>query len=139
MINENNYEGANVTIVGRAGGEAKPPAYDKDGSKGILELSIAVSQGYKKDGEWVDTGTAWYVHTAAGEHAEVLAQVGKGDKVRLDDAKLEYREFTRKDDTVGQQFATKFGTLTILESKSAAAAPAEESGGFVPESAGGGF
>lgn len=119
-INPNNYEGANITLVGRAGGEAKSPAYDRDGSKGVLELSIAVGQGYKKDDQWVDTGTTWYIYSAAGEYAEPLKAVGKGDKVRIDNARLETREFTRKDETKGQSFDVKFGTLTILEAKSAA-------------------
>lgn len=136
--NPNNYEGATVTIVGRAGGEAKVPAYDKDNSSGVLELSIAVSQGYKKNDEWVDTGTTWYVHSAAGEHAQALAVVGKGDKVRLDDARLETREFTRKDGTTGQVFNTRYGTLVVLEQKSDSGA-SSSGDGFTPGAGGGGF
>ena len=128
-INPNNYEGASITLVGRAGGPAQPPAYDKDGTKGVLELSVAVSQGYKKDDQWVDTGTAWYVLSAAGSYADVFREVGKGDKVRLDDGKLEVREFDRKDGTKGQQFTVKYGTLVILEKKDAA-----PSDGFTPAS-----
>jgi single-stranded DNA-binding protein len=117
-VNPNNYEGASVTLVGRAGGPAQAPRYDKDGTSGVLELSIAVSQGYKKGDEWIDTGTTWYVHSAVGEYADILREVEKGDKVRLDDARLETREFDRKDGSKGQAFNTRFGTLTIIEKKS---------------------
>ena len=116
-INPQNYVGANVTIVGHAGNAAQNPAYDKEGTRGILELSIGVGEGYKKDGEWVDTGTTWYIYTASGEYADQLRNVGKGDKVRVDNARLEAREFKRKDESIGQQFGVRFGSLTIIESK----------------------
>jgi single-stranded DNA-binding protein len=122
-VNENNYEGANVTIVGRAGSEARNPAYDKDGTRGILEVGVAVSQGYKKDGEWVPTGTTWYTYTASGDHADTLRTVKKGDKVRIDDARLETREFERGDGSKGQAFEVRFGAFKILESKTSGPAP----------------
>lgn len=112
--NPNNYEGATITLVGRAGGDAENPAYDKNGERGIKQVRVAVGQGYKKDGEWVDTGTTWY--TVTGREDDI-GHVRKGDKVRLDDARLETREFDRKDGSKGQAFETKFGTLTVLESK----------------------
>lgn len=111
--NLNNYEGATVTLVGRAGGDAENPAYDKAGERGIKQVRVAVGQGYKKDGEWVDTGTVWY--TVSGR-ADDIGHVRKGDKVRLDDARLEAREFERKDGSKGQAFETRFGTLVVLES-----------------------
>jgi len=123
-INPGNYDGVNVTIVGRAGGPAQFPAYDKEGAKGVLELNVAVSQGYKKGDDWVDTGTTWYTYTAAGDYANVLREVGKGDKVRIDNARLETREFKRKDESVGQQFTVRFGELTIIEAKGNGGAPA---------------
>lgn len=113
--NPNNYDGATVTIVGRAGGDAEFPPYDKSGERGVSQVRIAVGQGYKKDGEWVDTGTAWY--TVTGRTGDI-GHVRKGDKVRVDDARLETREFTRKDNSIGQAFETRFGTVTVLESKS---------------------
>lgn len=113
--NPNNYEGATVTLVGRAGADASFPAYDKAGEKGFQEVRVAVSQGYKKGDEWVDTGTTWY--TVSGR-TEDVGHVRKGDKVRLDDARLETREFDRKDGSKGQAFETRYGTLTVLESKS---------------------
>lgn len=114
--NPNNYEGATVTIVGRAGGDAENPPYDKSGDRGIKQVRVAVGQGYKKDGEWVDTGTVWY--TVTGRDSDI-GHVRKGDRVRLDDARLEAREFDRKDGSKGQAFETRFGTLTVVESKSA--------------------
>ena len=119
-INPENYQGATVVIVGSAGGPAKAPAYDKDGTSGVLELSVAVGQGYKKDGAWVDTGTTWYTYKAAGSYADNLRGIGKGDKVRIDEAKLETREFTRKDESIGQQFLLSYGSIEVLESKSGA-------------------
>lgn len=112
--NPNNYEGATITLVGRAGGDAENPAYDKNGERGIKQVRVAVGQGYKKEGEWVDTGVTWY--TVTGREDDI-GHVRKGDKVRLDDARLETREFDRKDGSKGQAFETKFGTLTVLESK----------------------
>lgn len=117
--NPNNYEGATVTLVGRAGGDAENPAYDKAGERGIKQVRVAVGQGYKKDDEWVSTGTVWY--TVSGRDSDI-GHVKKGDKVRLDDARLEGREFERKDGTTGQAFETRYGTLTVLESKSGASA-----------------
>ncbi len=116
--NQNNYEGATITLVGRAGANAENPPYDKEGSRGIKQIRVAVGQGYKnKDtGEWVDTGTTWFSVTG---RADEIGHVRKGDKVRLDDARLETREFDRKDGSKGQAFETRFGTLTVLESKSA--------------------
>lgn len=114
--NPNNYTGATVTIVGNAASAPENPPYDKEGSRGIQQVRVAVSQGYKdkNSGEWKDTGTAWF--TVSGR-ADDLAGIQKGDKVRVDDARLEAREFTRKDGSIGQAFETSFGTIQILESR----------------------
>lgn len=127
--NPNNYLGATLTLVGYAAGEARPPAYDKDGERGILELSIPVSQGYKKDGAWVETSTVWYSYTASGEHAAALKAIQKGDKVRIDDAKQEVREYETKDGQKKLGIGLRFGTVTVLESKSGSG------GGFTPDEA----
>lgn len=120
MINPNNFDGATVTIVGRAGSEAGHPAWDKEQTSAVREIRVAVSQGFKdkNSGEWKDTGTAWYTVSAAGEYAKDLEAVGKGDKVRIDEGKLEAREFERKDGTKGQEFSITYGKLSIIESKS---------------------
>jgi len=116
--NPNNYDGATVTIVGRAGGERQTRTFDNGNS--VSELSIAVGQGYKdRDGNWKDTGTAWYTLSANGDYAaDNWPEVGRGDKLRVDDARLEVREFKRKDGSTGQQFVLRYGTLTVLEKKS---------------------
>lgn len=112
-INPNNYTGVNATIVGRTAAPAENPPYDKTGERGFQQIRVAVDQGYKdRDGNWVETQTLWI--TYSGKAAD-LAQVSKGDKVRLDDVKLEAREFERKDGTTGQAFEARFGTLTVLE------------------------
>lgn len=114
--NPQNYTGVTVTAVGRAGGDAENPPYDKSGERGFKQVRVAVDQGYKKDGEWIETGTLWL--TVTGRDSDI-GHVKKGDKVRLDDARLEAREFERKDGTTGQAFETRFGVLSVLESKSA--------------------
>lgn len=119
MANENNYIGATITLVGYAAGDAEFPAYDKGGERGISQIRVPINQGYKKDGEWVETGTAWYTVTGKTDN---IGHVRKGDKIRLEDAKLEAREFTRKDGSIGQAFETSYGDLTVLESKSGGSA-----------------
>lgn len=114
MINERNIPGATITLVGWAAGDAENPLYDRDGSRGIKQLRIPVREGYTKDGEFIERGTTWYTVTGKDEN---IGHVRKGDKIRLDDAKLEAREFTRKDGSQGQAFETSYGRLTILESK----------------------
>lgn len=120
--NPNNYVGVSASIVGYAASDARPPAYDKEGTRGILEVSIPINEGYKKDGEFVQTGTTWYTYSGAGEFAEnVLAAVKKGDKVRIDDAKQEVR------DVDGKLYITlRYGNFQVLESKAVTAPPAEE-------------
>jgi len=119
--NPNNYEGATVTIVGHAGNDPEYPPYDLSGERGIQQVRVAVGQGYKnKSGEWVETGTAWYTVTG---RVEDLGEVHRGDKIRVDDARLEVREFTRKDGSTGQAFETRFGTIRVLESRTSAAEP----------------
>lgn len=117
--NENNYIGVSASIVGYAASAARPPAYDKEGTKGILEVSIPISEGYKKDGEFVQTSTSWYVYSGAGEFAQnVLSKVQKGDKIRIDDAKQEVREYQDKDGNTKLGITLRFGEFQVLESKS---------------------
>lgn len=124
MVNENNYIGANATVVGYAASDARTPAYDKDGELGILEVSIPINEGYKKDGEWVKTGTTWYTITGASDYAQnVLAPIKKGDKIRVEDAKQEVREYKDKDGNTKLGISLRFGTVTVLESKSDGFAP----------------
>lgn len=119
-VNPNNYIGVTATLVGHAGGDAEFPAYDKSGERGFSQVRLGVGQGYKdkNSGDWVDTGTAWYTVTG---RTDDLGHIRKGDKVRVDEARLEVRDFTRKDNSIGQAFETRFGTMTVLESKGAPA------------------
>ena len=120
MANENNYLGATASIVAYAAAPARVPAYDKAGTRGVLEVSLPVNEGYKKDGEFVQTGTTWYTYSGAGEFAEnVLSRVQKGDKIRVDDAKQEVREYKDREGNDKLGITLRFGTFTILESKSA--------------------
>jgi single-stranded DNA-binding protein len=126
MSNENNYVGATVTLVGYAAGPAKTPAYDKDGGKGILELSIPVNEGYKPaGGEFVKTGTTWYTVSAAGDYAAQLSAINKGDKVRVDGAKQEVREYTDREGNKKLGISLRYGTITVLEA--ASGGPVDES------------
>ena len=84
-------------------------------------MSLPVNEGYRKDGEFVQTGTTWYTYSGAGEFAEnVLSRVQKGDKIRVDDAKQEVREYKDREGNDKLGITLRFGTFTILESKSAA-------------------
>lgn len=115
-INPNNYDGASATIVGRAGGPFEIREFNNGGSQ--AQLSIAVGKGYKKDGEWVDTGTDWYTLTATPEYAEAnWPTVGKGDKVRVDDARLELKAFQRNNGEIGVDASLRYGTLVVVEAK----------------------
>jgi single-strand DNA-binding protein len=117
-INPNNYPGATVTVVGTAGGE--PRRKDFQSGSSITELSIAVGKGYKKDGEWVDTGTDWYTLSATSDYAsDNWPQVGKGDKVRVDNARQEAREYTKADGTNGFSLILKYGDLRVIQAKNA--------------------
>lgn len=117
MTNENNYLGASATVVAYAAGPARTPAYDKDDTRGVLEVSLPVNEGYKKDGEFVQTGTTWYTYSGAGEFAQnVLANVQKGDKIRVEDAKQEVRTYTDREGKEKLGITLRFGTFTVLES-----------------------
>ena len=114
MVNENNYIGATLTLVGYAAGDPEYPPYDKEGKRGYKQLSIANTEGYKKDGEFVETGTTWYSVVAAGEAAAPLRAIPKGSKIRVDDAKQEVREYESGGKTkLG--ITLRFGTVTVLE------------------------
>ena len=131
--NEKNYPGATVTLVGWVNTTARNPAYDKDGSKGVKEVPIAIDEGYPDgNGGFTKTGTTWYAVTAAGEYAKELEALGKGDKIRVEDAKQEVREYTNKDNETKLGITLKFGKIIVLEKaeggqSTASAAPAAAS------------
>jgi len=115
--NPNNYIGVNATLVGYAASDARVPAYDKEGTRGVLEVPFAINEGYTKDGEFVQTGTTWYTYSGAGEFAEnVLANVHKGDKIRIEDARQEVRTYTDREGNEKLGITLRFGSFTVLES-----------------------
>lgn len=115
MVNDNNYIGATLTLVGYAAGDPEYPPYDKEGKRGFKQLSIANTEGYKKDGEFVKTGTTWY---RVEKHQDDWATLGvqKGDKVRVDNAKQEVRAYknAKGEDALG--ITLSYADVTILES-----------------------
>ena len=114
--NEKNYPGATVTLVGWVAGEARNPAYNKDGAKGSKEISIPVNEGYPDgNGGFTKTGTTWYTVSAFGEYAAELSALKKGDKVRVEDAKQEVREYKDKDGNVKLGITLKFGKIVVLD------------------------
>lgn len=123
--NENNYPGATLCLVGYAAGNPEYPPYDREGKRGFKQLSVAVNEGYKKDGEFVQTGTTWY---RIEKHEDAWAElgVGKGDKVRLDGAKQEVREYQDKNGDSKLGITLTYGDLTVLESKSSGSASDED-------------
>lgn len=125
-INSKNYEGSSVIVVGRAGGPTERKDFSNGGSQ--TQLSVAVGKGYKKNDEWVDTGTDWYTLTASSDYAsDNWPEVVKGDKVRIDDARLEFKPYAKKNGDPGVEATLRFGTLVVLEhakgSSSAEVAP----------------
>lgn len=120
MTNENNYIGATTTLVGYVAVEPRYPAYDKDGSRGYKQIPVAINEGYKKGDEFVQTGTTWY---DIDVHEDVVTNlgIGKGDKIRLDNAKQEVRTYTNKDGEEKLGITLKYGNLSVLESKSGGA------------------
>lgn len=119
-VTTENFLGADATIVGYVSGDARYPGYDKNGERGYMQVRIPINQGYKKDGEFVRRKAAdgsdlvlWFTVEA---HQDVIGGLKKGDKVRVEGAQLEAREFTRKDDSVGQEFLLTYPEITVLES-----------------------
>lgn len=120
------YVGATTTLVGWAASDGRNPAYDKDGKKGVKEVSIAINEGYTKDGEFVQTGTTWYTVSAAGDYADEIAAIRKGDKLKVEGAKQEVREYKDKDDNPKLGITLRYGKITVLEAKNAPAASAND-------------
>lgn len=117
-INPKNYNGASVVIVGKAGGPAEVKTFPNGGSS--TQLSIAVSKGYKNNStqEWVDQGTDWYTLSATEDYAaQNWPDVGAGDTVRVDDARLEFRAYTKNNGDPGVEAGLRYGTLVVIERK----------------------
>lgn len=116
-LNPDNFPGIRAVIVGYVGSPAQPPAFDKDGTRGVLEVGIPINHGYRDrdSGEWKTTSTTWVNVQAAGDYAEELRGLYKGDKVRVDNANLETRTYTAKDGTEKIGVTATYGQVTVLE------------------------
>lgn len=104
---------ATVTIVGNVGrSESK-----FDGK--LTETTVAVSKGYKDKttDQWVDQGTDWYTFITRGDWQSSVADIGPGDRGKIEDAKLEHREYQKNDGSTGIAYELNFGTITVLEKK----------------------
>lgn len=104
---------ATVTIVGNVG-----QVQSKfDGA--LAEATVAVSKGYKDKNtqSWIDTGTDWYTVIARGDFTSQILDLNPGDRVKVEDAKLEHREYPKQDGTTGVSYDLNFGTIVVLERK----------------------
>lgn len=107
------YPGATATIIGWAASEPKPPLYVRDGSTKVLELRIPVNEGYKdRDGQWVQTGTTWYSYVSTSEY---MPRISKGDKVKVENAKLEVREYTTRSGEERLGLTLRYGKVSVLD------------------------
>lgn len=104
---------ATITIVGNVG------RIEQKFDGQLTEVSVAVSKGYKDKNtqQWVDQGTDWYVFITRGEWQSSVASISSGDRVKIEDAKLEHREYQKNDGTHGVRYELTFGTITVLEAK----------------------
>lgn len=126
-INSNNYPGASIVLVGYAAGDPEYPPYDREGKRPFKQLSVAINEGYKpKDGgDFVQTGTTWYrIERHQDDWADL--DVGKGDKIRLEGAKQEVREYKNKAGETQLGITLSYGDLTVLESKNGGSASSND-------------
>ncbi len=124
-INTNNYTGPNAVIVGNA---AAPWEVKQVGSSELAELTVYVGKGYKKGDQWVDQGSDKYTLQATSDYAsDNWPEVGKGDKVRIDDAKLTARVYKKQDGEPGVDLQLRYGSIVVLEAKGNS-----DSGGATP-------
>lgn len=117
-MTENERIGVNTTLIGYTATDARTPVWDKERTSGVLEIPVAINEGYTKDGEFVKTGTTWYTISAAGDYANVLAEIPKGSKIKVANAKQEVREYQDKDGNTKIGITLRYGTITVLESGS---------------------
>lgn len=119
MTNPNNFPGATVTVVGWIANDPEYPPYDKEGKRGFKRFSVPVREGYKKDGEFKETGTTWYEVTLHEDKIDELSDNGihlvKGAKVRIEDAKQEVREYKNKNGEEKLGITLSYGNINVIE------------------------
>lgn len=106
---------ATVTVVGNVG------RVDSKFEGKQTEVTIAVGKGYKdkQTQEWVDKGTDWYTFITRGDWQASVQDLDlqPGDRVKVTDAKLEHREYEKRDGSPGIACDLNFGELVVLERK----------------------
>jgi hypothetical protein len=99
-------------IRGTVIGTVAAPAESKfDGNLHELRLAINHSKKDRDTGEYVQTGTTWLTYQANGEWGQKLTQFAKGSQVKITDALIETREFTRGDGSTGLGVTARFGEI----------------------------
>lgn len=116
---------ATVTIVGNVGQVRSK----FDGA--LAEATVAVSKGYKDKNTdtWVDQGTDWYTVIARGDFTANILDLQPGDRVKVEEGKLEHREYAKNDGTTGIGYEINFGTIVVLERKADRAPAGAAAGG----------
>lgn len=105
----------NICIVeGHAGSNAEM-RYTPSGTA-TTRVSIAYSERYQKDGEWVEV-THWIPISAIGAVAEKLGAVEKGDKIFVE-GEFSARTYEDKDGTTKTFYAIKARRFQFLSKKS---------------------
>lgn len=127
---------ATVTVIGTVGSVQSK----FEGKQ--TEVSIAVGKGYKDKttAEWIDKGTDWYTFITRGDWQSTVEtlELQPGDRVKVTDAKLEHREYEKKDGKPGIACDLNFGEIELLERKADRAASGG-GGGSEASGFGGGF
>lgn len=108
-VTTENFQGADATIVGFVRRGPENPAYDKNGERGFVQITIPIDESYKKGDEWVSKGTTWYRYTAKPEY---LNGAKIGDKVRIEGAQMG-TPFVSDKGNVSVDLT--YGELTVLE------------------------
>lgn len=108
-VTTDNYIGADTTIVGYVRRGPENPAYDPNGERGFVQITIPIDERYQKNGEWVTRGTTWYRYTAKPEYLDG-AEVG--DKVRIENAQTGTPFVSDKGNV---SIDLNYGELTVLE------------------------
>lgn len=109
-VTTENFIGVDATVVGFVRRGPENPAYDREGTRGFVQITIPIDERYKKDGEYVTKGTLWARYTAKPEY---LDGAKIGDKVRIENAQMG-TPFVSDKGNVSVDLT--YGELTVIES-----------------------
>ena len=109
----------NVTIIGNLGNDVEIRSFNNGGR--VANLSVATTESYKKDGEWVNL-TEWHRVSVTNEHLVKFCEkyLKKGSKVYLE-GQLKTRKYTDKDGV--EKYTTEIvlkpykGEIVLLDKK----------------------